>query len=270
MERKLDRNRRLADYIYNDLSSEENVEIEKEIAHDPQFSESYLLNIQVKDYLHAKIQLEEMRSDPLLEDAEKLADMAFDLDSHELSGQETIPLGPKSYRMRNMAIIGAVAAGLTIIVAVGIIPSNMDQDRLFDRYYAPMEASDYSQRGGANEMYRDIALGINQYVEGNYSQSINQFADLSLDPAIQSEVQFFTGLSYLGLGEYQSAQIILESFIDVDNRYQAEALWYLSLSYLKTGEFDQADALLGQLEIYDGLYKKDAQTLRKKLRRFTP
>jgi hypothetical protein len=268
MERKLDRNRRLADYIYNDLSSEEVVEIEKEISHDPQLSEFYLLNMQVKDYLQSKVQLEEMRSDPLLEDAEKLADMAFDIESNYKLDHESIP-SPKRNRIRNMAFVAAVAASVTIIIAVGIIPFKIDQDRLFDRYYEPIEASDYSQRGEANEMYRDIAMGINNYVEGDYRQSIDRFSKLASDPIIQSEVRFFTALSYLGLGEYQSAQSILESVHDGTNRYQPETLWYLSLCYLKTGEFDKANTLLGQLEIYDGLYKKDAQTLRKKLRRFT-
>ncbi|MCK5068444.1 MAG: tetratricopeptide repeat protein [Bacteroidales bacterium] len=269
MGRNLDRNRRLADYIYKDLSTEEVVEIEKEISGDPQLSDSFLLNMQVKDYLQSKVQLEEMRSDPQLEDAEKLADTAFDIESHDELDQESIPIGPKRNRIRNIAFAAAVAASITIIFAVGIIPSRIDQDRLFDRYYEPVEASDYSQRSEANEMYRDIAIGINNYVAGNYRQSIDQFSKLASDPAIQSEVRFFTALSYLGLGQYQSAQNILESVHDGDNRYQAETLWYLSLCYLKTGDFNEANALLGQLEIYDGLYKEDAQTLRKKLRRFT-
>lgn len=270
MELKLDRNRRLADYIYNDLGSEEVVEIEKEIAHDPQLSEFYLLNMQVKDYLQAKIQLEEMRSDPQLEDAEQLADMAFDIESQDESHHEPVPIRPKRNRIRNMAFAAAVAASATIIIAVGIIPSNINQDRLFDRYYEPFEASDYSQRGEANETYREIAIGINNYVEGNYRQSIDQFGTLALDPLIQSEVQYYTALSYLGLEQFQSAQSLLESVLDGDNRFQLEARWYLSLCYLKTGEFDKASAVLGQLEIYDGMYKKDAQTLRKKLGRFRP
>lgn len=269
MEHKRDRKRRLADYIYNDMSPEEVVEMEGEISQDPQFSETYQLNMEVKDYLQAKIQLEEMRSDPQLEDAERLADMAFESDAPTEVDHKPIPR-PGRNRIRNMVFVSAVAASVTILVAVGLVPSIMDQDRLFDRYYTPIEASDYSQRGGANEIYRDVAMGINQYVEGNYRQSIDQFSKLVSDPTIQSEVQFFTALSYLGLGEYRSAENILQSSLDGANRYQAETLWYQSLCLLKTGEFEKADAVLGQLELYDGLYQKDSQTLRKKLRRFTP
>lgn len=268
MKHNLDRNRRLADYIYNDLGPEEIVEIEREISIDPQLSESYRLNMQVKDYLQAKVQLEEMRSDPQLENAERLADLAFNVESPNEQHHELNPVARPGRRIRNMTFAAAIAATVTIIIAVGIIPSNIDQDRLFDRYYEPIEASDYSQRGEPNEMYSDIANGINHYIDGNYSQSIDQFNELASDPAIRSEVHFFTGLSYMGLGQYQSAQNILELVVNGKSRYQPETLWYLSLCYLKTGEFEKATALLEQLEMYDGMYKEDAQTLRKKLRRF--
>jgi hypothetical protein len=266
MERKLDRNRRLADYIYNDLNSEEVVELEKEISQDPLLSESYQLNMQVKDYLQSKIKLEEMRSDPQLEDAEKLADMAFGIESHDEAASDPIPESPKRNRVRYLSLVAAVAASVTILIAVGIIPSSMDQDRLFDRYYEPVAASDNSQRG-ANELRGNVAAGINSYVEGNYSQSIAQFSALASDQSIQSEVQYFTALSYLGLGQFESSQTYFEVLLDGDHRYQLEALWYLSLCCLKTGEFDKAQAFLAQLENYEGRYKKDAQALGNKLRR---
>jgi len=269
MEENIYRHRRLADYMYDDLNAEEVGMIEKEISSDPQWSESYQLNRQVKDYLQAKLQLEEMRSDPQLEDAEKLAEMAFEMGSPAESDLTPVRRSGRK-RIRTLALLTAAASAIAVLVAVGIVPSRMSQDRLFDRYYAPFEASDYTQRGNATLAYQDIALGINQYLEGNYGRSIEQFQSLAADPALQSEVNFFAGLSYLGLGQYPRAQDHLESLLDGDSRYQAEALWYLGLSYLKTGNYEQADKVLAQLELYDGLYQKNAQSLRKKLRRLAP
>ena len=267
MKRETDRNRMLADYLYNDLDPEEREVIEREIQKNPELYESYQLNVEVKSYLQAKIQLEEMRSDPMLEDAEKLADLAFGVETHDEGEKATIPIGTRK-RIRKISYAVAIAATVAIIISVGIIPSSIDQDRLFDRYYEPIEASDFSQRGESNDLYGEVARGINYYVDGDYSQSINQFSDLASNPAIRSEVQFFTALSHLGLGQYQQAQNILETLVDSEIRYQAETLWYLSLSYLKSGEFEKSNARLKQLEIYDGMYKQDAQALRKKLRRF--
>jgi len=263
----IDINKRLADYIYDDLSPEEQFVMEREMEKDPDFLNAYQLNSQVKDYLKAKIQLEEMKSDPLLEDAEQLADLAFDLEYTDKKVQATIP-GGKRKKIRRFTYTAAIAASLALLISFGILPSRMNQDRLFEQYYTPMEASDYSQRGEANALFRELAQGINFYMDGEYQYAIDQFKELAADPVLQPEVRFFTALSYLGLGQYPEAQDILESGLSGNNRYQAEILWYLSLSYLKSGEFNKAHALLTKLELYDGLYKKDAQALLRKLRRF--
>jgi len=267
MEQKLDRNRKLADYIYDDLDPEKIVEMEGEISKDPLLSESYRLNMQVKDYLQAKLQLEEIRKDPQLEDAEKLADMAFEFDPHNEPDLASIPPNHRRKRIRNMAFATAIVASAILIISVGVISGSYDQDRLFNRYYGPYEASDNRQRGLVNEKYDDVSEGINHYMEGNYDQAIRQFNELASDPVIRPEVEFFSGLSYLGLGQFQRAKNTLEMIIDGNTKYLPESMWYLCLCYLKTGEDEKSVALLGQLKSYDGIYKEDAQSLLKKLRR---
>ncbi len=267
MEHILDEeNRRLADYIYNDLNPEELVAFEREMSNDPELSETYVLNKQVIDYLRAKIQLEELRSDPHLENAEKLADMAFENVSDVETQPQVIPVDRKRKKIRSLTFATAIAASVAILITLGI-PSRIDQDLLYDRYYEPLEASDYSQRGVSNVAYGNIAMGINNYLDGDYGQSIEQFSQLDPDPNLQSEVQFFSALSYQGLGQYENAQKIFESLLNKDSRYHLETLWYLALCCMKAGEFDEADLYLGQLEKYDGMYQKDAQSLRKKIRR---
>ena len=263
----MDNSRRLTDYIYNDLSPEELVEFEREISMDPELSDTYEINKQVKDYLQTKIQLEEMRSDPMLEEAEKWANMAFDVVSGEAEQHlDAIPVDRKRNKIRSLTFGLAIAAGFAILITLGI-PSYIDQDQLYDRYYEPLAASDYSQRGESNLAYGSIAVGINSYLDGNYAQSIEQFSQLDTDPVFQTEAQFFSALSQLGLGQYENAQKLFESLINSDSRYHLETLWYLSLCCMKAGEIDEAYTYLGQLEQYEGMYQRDAQSLRKKLRR---
>ncbi len=83
----------------------------------------------------------------------------------------------------------------------------------------------------------------------------------------QPEVQLFSALTYMGLEQYEPAREILDQYVETNFRYLPEALWYLSLCYLKTGDYDKAGEMLSQLEAYDGMYKEDAQSLVKKLRR---
>ncbi|MCK4750265.1 MAG: hypothetical protein KAT15_24580 [Bacteroidales bacterium] len=262
-----DKNRKLADYIYDDLNLEEVTEIEREILDDAELSESYRLNMMVKEYLKAKVQLEDMRTDPRLEDAELLADMAFGIESGNQQKPEAKRDGISVNRRRFLWYTSAMAASIAILITVGLFVTNPGPDRLFERYYKTYSASDFGQRGGVNDLYSDIAEGINSYKTGNFMQSIRHFNELSSDPGIQAEVDFFTGLSYMGLENYQDAQISLEKLVDSNVRYQPEAMWYLSLSYMKTGEIEKARALLSRLESFSGLYQPGAQALGKKLRR---
>jgi hypothetical protein len=264
MENKTHRNRKLADYIYNDLDRESVAEIEREISSDPELSESYQLNLQVKEYLKAKLQLQEMQSDPMLEDAEKLADMAFDTEIPDQSKHASVPVSRNGRRIRQLTFAIALAASVALLLSL-LRPFNVDQNRLYDRYYAPLEASDYSQRGSSDEQLSAVARGINLYLEGEYAQSILELNTISFDPAFRAEVEFFSALSYMGLNQYKDAQSLFESLLPEENRYQLETLWYASLSYLKTGESARALSLLEQLEQYDGLYQKGAQRLRRKL-----
>jgi hypothetical protein len=231
--------------------------------------------VEVKEYLQAKLQLEEMLADPQLEDAEQLAELAFSKESTETKIEQPVinktrSIVPRKNRTLRLTMVTALAASIALILAFGILPGSVNSDALFDRFYEPMAASDFNQRSQAQEVYEEISAGINHYMDGNYQQSIEQFSKLESDPTIHPEAQFYSALSYLGLGQYSSAQNILESLSGGVSRYQAEALWYHSLSCLKTGDYEKADSLLAQLEKYDGLYQEDSQFLRKKLRRFIP
>jgi len=274
MGRELDKNRKLADYIYNDLSVEEIVEMEREISDDPQWADSYRLNVEVKEYLQAKLQLEEMRSDPQLKDAERLANLAFTSEPDgPLVEQPAINKSRASVSRKNRALrltmVTALAASIALVLAFGILPSQLNEDRMFDRFYEPFAASDFQQRG-SEQLYKEVAVGINLYKDGNYQQSIEQFSKLGSDPSVHSEVQFYSALSYLGLGQYTSAQELFRSLSAVENKYRAEALWYHGLSCLKTGDYEKAAVLFEELEKYNGLYQKDSQFLRRKLSRLTP
>ena len=275
MGREIERNRQLADYIYKDLSSEEVVEMERELSKDPQLADSYRLNVEVKEYLQAKLQLEEMLADPQLEDAERLAELAFSKKSSEPVVEQPVinksrSIVPRKNRTLRLTMVTALAASIALIIAFGIMPGSLNSDALFDQFYEPFAASNGNQRNQAQEVYKEISVGINHYMDGNYQQSIEQFSKLGSDPSIQPEVQLYSALSYLGLGQYSSAQNILESLSGGLSRYQTEALWYHSLSCLKTGDYEKADAILEQLEKYDGLYQKDSQFLRRKVRRLIP
>ena len=258
---------RLANYIYDDLGPEEIVEIEQELVKDPELSESYRLNMQVKEYLKAKIQLEEMKSDPSLDEAEKLANLAFE---NESAGDEIIENDPQrvpGVSRKWFIYSSAIAAAIVMLIVIRVFVPFTSSDRLFQNYYEPLNASDHSQRDKVQDLNLNLTDGINSYIQGNYERSSLLFNQMGSVQEVQPEVQLFRGLNYMALGQYEPAREILNNYIENNYRYLPEATWYLSLCYLKTGDVNEARLHLTQLDAYEGMYKEDAQALARKLQR---
>ncbi len=258
---------KMANYLYDDMAQEEIVEFERELSADAELSESYRMNRLVKEYLETKVLLEELKSDPSLAEAERVADLAFG-NTHAPEDQAVNDPGNTRSRGRKIYIYStAIAAAIAILVVFRFVVPLSNTDRLYQNYYVPLDASDYSQRGEVNELYGQLSEGINSYIQGNYQLSNSLFMEMESVYKNQPEVQLFSALSYMGLEQFEPAREILALYIENNFRYMPEAIWYLSLCYLKTGESDKAGELLSQLQAYDGMYKEDAQSLEKKLRR---
>jgi len=257
----------LADYIFEDLGPEEMIQIEQEIKEDPEVSELYNLNVNVKDYLKAKIQLEEMKSDPCLAEAEELAEHAFEDQDTFTEDRASKPKVKPWVKGPRLFFTASIAATIAALVLISVFKPFTNTERLFQGYYAPLNASDYSQRGETSSLYKDLSEGINRYIQGDYEESTVFFNQMGSVYADQPEVQFFSGLAYLGLEQYEQAGVILADYVEHNTRFLPEALWYLSLTCLKTGDIAQARDLLIRLSAYEGMYKRSSQLLERKLRR---
>ncbi len=261
-----DIDKRLINYLYDDMDTQELVGFEKEMMESPDISESYRMNLRVKEYLKAKVQLEEMKSDPLLEEAERLAGLAF---IEEPPPEENIREEDTTtwIEKKKFPYFTAIAAAISLLVVVRFFVPFSDPDRLFLSYYEPMDAATYTQRGDANETDQNLSEGIHRYIQGDYEQSGLLLDQLDTRAGAYPEVQFFRGLNRMGLEQYSMAGEILENYIDSHTRFIPEATWYLLLCYLKTGDVEKARDRLEQLQNYNGMYRKDAQILERKLRR---
>ncbi len=267
MKHNANRSVRLTNYIYNDLAPEEIVEIEQELLEDPELSESYRMNVKIKDYLKAKVQLEEMKADPMLEEAERLAGLAFESDSGEKGKAPAWHNGISGLIRPRFIYSTAIAATIAMLIAIRFFTPFTTTDRLFQVYYETLDASDYLQRGENIGFNLSLSEAISEYGKGKYERSGLLLSQLGSDPESQPEVQLFTGLNYMGLEQYVIARGILEDYIENNTRFIPEATWYLGLCCMKTGDVDEAREHLTQLDAFDGMYKEDAQTLVRKLRR---
>jgi tetratricopeptide (TPR) repeat protein len=257
---------KLANYLYNDMDPEEIIEFEEEMSENPELLESFRMNTKVKEYLEAKVQLEEMKADPSFEEAERLADLAFTDQTAEPEIQRKSHTVSGTSRRRYI-FLSAVAATIALVVLIRILNPFANTDRLYQAYYTPMDAPDFNQRGEHNDLYQYISDGIVSYNQGDYEKSVLVFNQLNDRGVHHPEVQLFRGLSNIGLEQYAVAREILQQYIESNSRYIPEATWYLGLCCLKTGDIEMARLLFDNLDAYEGLYKEDAQLLVRKLRR---
>ena len=257
---------KLANYLYDDMGPEEMVDFEQELLNSPELSESYRINTKVKEYLKAKVVLEEMKSDSSLVEAERLAESALsrESDTQEPRKNEKKNTGRRQYKI---TYILAIAAVVTIGIIIRSFVPFTDTERLYITHYEPLNAPDYIQRNELNGSNQLFSEAINWYKQGNYEQSTLLFNQLDELSNHAPEINLYKGLNHLGLEQYDVAEKELDTYIKGNSRYLPEALWYFSLCCLKNGDIEKARFHLEQLTAYEGKYKKDAQSLVRKLRR---
>jgi tetratricopeptide (TPR) repeat protein len=260
--------KKLAGYVYGDLDPGEAAQIQGEISQDKDLADSYRLNVKVRDYLKAKLQLEEMRNDPDLEQAMLWADLTVVPDQNPVTGTRIRQSsGPGRHKLRKpLWIASAVAASIVLMLCLKTL-MQQEPGKLYYSYYQPFEASNFTRRGDAEEAYRNVTDAINTYLSGDYAETVRLFGQISSDPGLMPEVYFFRGLSYLGLGMFENAETELQSCIIDGTRYRPEALWYLSLCKLRMEKYDEAGDLLVELEYYAGMYGELARDLGRKISR---
>lgn len=258
MKDDVDHINRLADYLYDDLEPDEAMDFERMISENPELAESYQFHVRVRDYLKAKIQLEEMRSDPSLGEAERLAGLSFNNDSKtKVSGNSR----------KKLRYIPAAAAVIVILVIIRLFIPSTTPATLFEDYYRPLSATGYNQRGETSEYLSGFSEAIDLYNQGAYDESIRILHKVESVQNDLPEVALFQGLNHMGLEQFPAAKDILADYVENNSRLLPEAYWYLSLCYLKTGEYAKCRAVLSRLKAYDGMYAETAQDLESKLRR---
>ncbi|MEM1324400.1 MAG: hypothetical protein AAGI23_00520 [Bacteroidota bacterium] len=116
------------------------------------------------------------------------------------------------------------------------------------------------QKGGTST--DALAEAMQSYEREQYETAIAQFAT---SPTTDT-IQFFSGVSALAVGQYETAIANLEAVVEIEGRFQREANWYLALSYLKSEEIEVAKEILTSIQKNnDHPYQKEATQLLEEL-----
>ncbi|MCG8411416.1 MAG: hypothetical protein MI739_09035 [Bacteroidales bacterium] len=158
------------------------------------------------------------------------------------------------------------AASLILLIVTGgvinkIIPSNLDYNKVFEKYYTPYKATDIF-RSGNTQTDKILLNAINYYVKHDFAKALILFEEVIKVKENDIAVNFYLGISYIEQEKYTKASISFNSvIINNDNLFIEQAKWYLSLCYLKTKQKNNATNLLNELVSEKSSYASQAKEM---------
>lgn len=164
-------------------------------------------------------------------------------------------------------LIGA-AASVAAVVSIGAFTFNQKPtnfDAIYSNNYKPYDATGFV-RSATTSM--DIAaLGVDLYNQQNYKGAIEKFNAILDENEMHPMCNFYSGLSYQQLENYESAINFYSLVIqEKDNLYVEQAEWYMALCLLKTEEKLKGVKLINDIAESNSYYKQNAKDLLKKIR----
>ncbi len=166
-------------------------------------------------------------------------------------------------------IYSSALASIVVLTLIWLfsISRQYSTEQLFNKYYQSYDAT-MSFRSAKESLDPDLGIAMQKYEKGDFRGSLVLFKKiLTLDPS-RIGLEFYSGISYLELKEYDRAGQSFQKVIDQKfNMYIEQAEWYLGLCYVATDDNKNARKQFEEIVNYDGFYGKQAKKLLRKLKK---
>lgn len=209
-----------------------------------------------------------------LEEMNALSPEAFKsiINHAEAKYQQTPHVMAKSGMRRRLFIsVTSVAAIALVLIYIGLQPQ-YSTDSLFEQYYTAMDYEAMPSRSGNNLTEQQEMLlvrAIDSYEYGHYSEALTGFDKIISGLSVENipvEIQFYSSLCNIEVGQTALAIEKLSHLISFDNIYSEDAQWYLVLAYIKLNKKDEALVMLARIgQNSEHRYSSQAKELLKKL-----
>lgn len=140
---------------------------------------------------------------------------------------------------------------------------NMSNDSLFKIYYQPDAALLIR---GTNSQNATLIQAFQMYENKEYDNALKLFSNVLDTDKENIPVQFYSGISYIELGQYQNALHPFNFIMDhKQNLYVERAEWYAALCFLKLNDNDNAVELFRKISLSSSSYKDKAHEILKSI-----
>ncbi|MBU0765112.1 MAG: hypothetical protein KJ607_09790 [Bacteroidetes bacterium] len=197
--------------------------------------------------------------------AKKKQDPGFDMplrNELDKAYENFIMTEKMAVRRKNKLVYYAAASVLIIIIFLSVCfifseRKRLSPDEVFGKYYISyLPAKNYRSSEPGKDL---LQQAINLYQSGKCMEAINLLNDsMPGDDRIQI-INFYKGVSYMELREYDMASDMFRYVLNNDpNQLKDACKFYLALTCLKRNEVEEAGRLLNELKGSVGHYKNKA------------
>ncbi len=175
----------------------------------------------------------------------------------------------KTYHWLHSPAASTFAAAASVIIILGLawrlMFSYPTPDRIFSKYYTPIEAN-FTVKSGGNQSNQILFKAFDYFNQQNYQQAAELFAQVLAQEPENIPARFYNGLTDIELEKYPEASRHFRYVInDKDNFYVEEAEWYLGLCMIKLEELDRALEIFLNISNREGKHQEEAGEIVNKL-----
>ncbi|MDP4184605.1 MAG: hypothetical protein Q8862_05520 [Bacteroidota bacterium] len=136
---------------------------------------------------------------------------------------------------------------------------------LYGEFYSKYQPSGVFRSGSASESV--LVKALQKYNEQRYNEALSLFKIVIRQNANDPTGNFYTGMSYQELKQYQKAIYHYDKVIrNQDNLFVEQAQWYMGLCLLQTNDKKRAAYVFGKIAEGDGYYSQKANKILYKIK----
>lgn len=240
-------------YIYNELSDEQIISFEAELAAN-------------KDLL-AEINL--IRSVDLAINENDVMQLRSSIQNiaGQIASEKQTERSFAGYFKARKIIYAAVAASLIIMLSIsGLLSRHASQDELYQKFYTTYPTTGINRSAG---MITDNTLteALQKIDNQDYTTAISLLQEVIDRDQNNMVGHFYAGVSLQETGKYKSAIDQYQTvMINKDNLFVEQANWYIGLCYLQTNENKKAYNQFKKIAKNEGYYQLKAQAILRKMK----
>ncbi|OFX49608.1 MAG: hypothetical protein A2046_05950 [Bacteroidetes bacterium GWA2_30_7] len=235
-------------YLDGELSEQEKLQFELDIKTNKELANDLLLHKEIRKAL---------ADEEIIDLREKLNNISDKFHEKER----------KTKKKKQFAIyLSSSLIVISLITSFYIYDKKYTNDELYNMYYEHYDAGTIT-RGEIKSSKEIYTNALRTYDIGKYVDAIKLFEQISDSSEYYISKEYFTGLSYMELLNFEKAIIHFEPLLDNNESiYYENIIWFTGLCYLKTNQNEKAKQQFTKLLDKNSGFQKNSKEILEKIK----